>query len=233
MKKEEFIKKAKNLGLTITDVMFEQFETYFKNLVEYNQKVNLTSITEKEEVFLKHFLDSIISHKLIQKDASVCDIGTGAGFPGIPLKIIRPDIKLTLVDSLHKRVVFLQELANKLKLEDVSIFHSRAEDFAKTHRERFDVCVARAVASLNTLSEYCLPFVKVSGSFLAYKAINIEEELVLSKHAISVLGGKIKHIEPILLPETDIIRNIVVIQKIMPTPVKYPRDKNKPKTQPL
>ena len=199
----------------------------------YNTKVNLTSLTEKEDVYIKHFLDSIVGQGLIKQDATLCDVGAGAGFPSVPLKIIRPDINLTLVDSLNKRIVFLLELINKTGLQNVSAIHSRAEDFCKNNREVFDCVTARAVASLNTLGEYCLPLVKVGGYFIPYKAGDIEDELSGAKPAIKTLGGKTDSVFTTMLPGTDIARNVLKIKKINKTPSKYPRSGNKPKKQPL
>lgn len=209
-----------------------QFEIYFKELIEYNEKVNLTAITEKEDVFIKHFYDSCLAQSLINKNAKVVDIGTGAGFPGLPLKIVRNDIDLHLVDSLNKRIVFLDSLKEKLNLK-YSTTHARAEEFCSNHRESFDVCVSRAVAKLNTLAEYCLPLLKVGGKFIAYKGSNIDEEIKESKKAIDLLGGKIIEIKKFMLPEDKGERNLVLIEKISKTSSKYPRGKNLPKTKPI
>ena len=174
----------------------ELFEIYYKELIEYNNKVNLTAITEKEEVFIKHFYDSCLSSEYIPQCAKVVDIGTGAGFPGVPLKIVRRDIDLHLVDSLNKRIIFLDELKQKLNIP-YSTNHSRAEDFCiqQNNREKFDVCVSRAVAQLNTLAEYCLPLIKVGGLFIAYKGGEIEDELNNSQKAINILGGQVDQIK--------------------------------------
>lgn len=228
-----FKNSAKELGVDLTDIMIAQFEQYYNKLIEYNEKINLTTITQKEEVYVKHFLDSIAGAKLIKQNANICDIGCGAGFPSLPLKIVRPDIIVTMVDSLNKRIIFLDKLILELGLTGVVAIHSRAEDFAKTHKDKFDYSVARAVASLNTLVEYCLPFVKVGGEFLAYKAQNLGGELMCAHNAIKTLGGSFYRTENIVLPGTDIERNIVIIKKQRITPKGYPRDKNKAKTQPL
>ncbi|MDD4211286.1 MAG: 16S rRNA (guanine(527)-N(7))-methyltransferase RsmG [Clostridia bacterium] len=233
MDKLDFKNSAKNLGINLSNKMLDQFEHYYNKLIKYNQKVNLTAITEKEDVYIKHFLDSIVTAKLIKKNATLCDIGCGAGFPSLPLKIVRPDLYIIMVDSLNKRIIFLNELVSELGLSDVESIHARAEDFAKTHRESFDYAVARAVAGLNTLSEYCLPFVKVGGQFLAYKAHNLTDELNESKKAIKILGGEFDSIYKVVLPQTEIERNIVIINKRNITPKAYPRDKNKAKIQPL
>ncbi len=210
---------------------YTQFEKYCSLLVEWNEKMNLTAITEHDEVFTKHFVDSLIGEEFIKKDATVIDIGTGAGFPSLPIKIVREDISLTLNDCLNKRLIFLNEVINQLSLNKVKTLHSRAEDLPKNIK--YDYALSRAVASLNTLSEYCLPFVKVGGYFIAYKSKDIDEELKNSEKAIEILGGKIEDVKEIEIPETDIVRKLVFIKKIKETPNKYPRGKNLPKTKPL
>ncbi len=211
-----------------------KFQTYYKELITYNEKVNLTAITDEQEVFIKHFFDSCLSQKNIPQFAKVIDIGTGAGFPGVPLKIVRGDIQLTLVDSLNKRIAFLNELKEKLKIK-YDTYHSRAEDFSLNikHREQYDVAVSRAVAKLNTLAEYCLPLVKVGGIFISYKAGDIDQEINESKNALKVLGGEIVKIEKLNLPSNFGERSLVIIKKIKNTPNKYPRNKNLPKLKPL
>jgi len=233
MNEQKFKIQAQELGILLTDKMLEQFEYYYQKLIAYNEKVNLTAITEKEEIFVKHFLDSIVIANLLKENATVCDIGSGAGFPSLPLKIVRPDLNVTMVDSLNKRIVFLQELILELGLTNIEAVHSRAEDYIKEHREAYDYLVARAVAGLNTLSEYCIPFVKIGGSFLAYKSVNIIEELKEAQNAIKILGGVVKSIKEIKLPQSDIVRNVVIIEKQHATPKAYPRDKNSPKIKPL
>lgn len=210
----------------------DKFETYYRELISYNKKVNLTAITEKDEVYIKHFLDSILPVNEINKNSKLVDVGTGAGFPSLPLKIVRPDIDLTMVDSLNKRIVFLNQLCDKLNIISTNI-HSRAEDFAKLNRDKYDIAVARAVARLNTLLEYLLPLVKVGGIILAYKGSNAEEELQEAKTALSVLGGKYEKTIHFTLPNNAGERNIIVIQKIKATPTKFPRDKNLPKLKPI
>lgn len=207
------------------------FDIYYQELVSYNEKVNLTAITEKEDVFVKHFLDSILAVEYLPNNAKIVDVGTGAGFPSLPLKIVKPDVDLTMVDSLNKRITFLNLLTNKLNLKTKNI-HSRAEDFCKNNREKFDVAVARAVAKLNTLAEYLLPLVKVGGLMIAYKGVD-DAEIEESDYAINVLGGKIKEIKHFTLPDNKGERNLIVIEKIKPTPKLYPRDKNLPKLKPL
>lgn len=223
-----------SLGLRDVEKSIDLFEIYFKELIDYNQKVNLTAITDKQEVYIKHFFDSCLAHKYIPSNSKVVDIGTGAGFPGVPLKIVRPDIDLHLVDSLNKRITFLNYLKQQLDIE-YKTYHSRAEDFCGNlnYRERFDVCVSRAVAKLNTLSEYCLPLIKTGGIFIAYKSGDIDDEIKLSNKAINILGGKIKDIIKLTLPNQQGERTLIIIEKIKNTPIKYPRNKNLPKLKPL
>ncbi|MGN1222282.1 MAG: 16S rRNA (guanine(527)-N(7))-methyltransferase RsmG, partial [Christensenellales bacterium] len=222
------------LNISPTKQMLEQFYIYFEYLIEYNNNVNLTAITDMEDVYLKHFADSMLGAKYIKTGASVCDIGTGAGFPGVVLKIIRPDIKLVLVDSLNKRVDFLKNLLNKLQLFDVQVFHNRAEDvdFKNKFLNSFDCVVSRAVAKLNTLCEYCLPYVKPDGCFIAYKSADIKEEINVARNCISILGGEIKNTETVFLDATT-ERNFVIIAKKNNTSSKFPRGQNKPRLKPL
>ena len=221
-----------NKFLSLIEKEKEKFNKYYELLVSYNEKVNLTAIIEKDEVFTKHFLDSILAVGEIEQNASVVDVGTGAGFPSLPLKIVRPDIDLTMVDSLNKRINFLNELTTELKIKTTNI-HSRAEDFAVKNREKFDVAVARAVARLNTLLEYLLPLVKVGGIVLAYKGSNFEEELEEAQNAIKIFGGRFEKTLHFDLPNNMGERNIIVIKKVKPTDKKYPRGQNKPKTDPV
>lgn len=225
------------LGHTLTDKQVEQFGQYYEMLVEWNQKMNLTSITEEKEVIVKHFLDSIAIHQVMDLGVcnSVIDLGTGAGFPGIPLKIVYPHLKVTLADSLNKRIGFLSAVVNELGLTDVQCIHARAEDLGSTdlYREQYDLCVSRAVADLSILSEYCIPFVRHGGYFIAYKAKQSQEELDGSNNAISVLGGYLEGVKEVRIPESDIERAFVVIKKESVTPTKYPRKAGKPKKSPL
>lgn len=226
--------KFKKYGFNLNEKQIDAFSAYYAFLVQENEKYNLTAITEKEDVVIKHFIDSVLPEKHIPKNASVIDVGTGAGFPGVPLKIIRPDIKLTLVDSLQKRIYFLNALATKLELQNVEIFHSRSEDFAQTHREKYDVALSRAVASLPTLCEYLLPLVKVGGKALMYKGERLAEELSLGKKAIILLGGKEGETYNYTLEEAENAQRFVLeICKVKPTNKIYPRGKNLPKTKPL
>ncbi len=226
-------KYFKIMDIPLTDNQINQFIEYYNLLIEWNEKFNLTNITEKTEVVIKHFLDSVLCYKAIKVGSTLIDVGTGAGFPAIPLKILLPTLKITLVDSLNKRIVFLQEVVSKLNLTNVSCIHSRAEDYAKLKRETFDYCVARAVARLNTLSEYCLPLVKIDGKFIALKGEDGDNELNEAKQAIKLLGGKYVSTTDYDLPEETGKRKIIIISKISKSPNKYPRDKNKPKLQPL
>jgi len=227
----------KELNLNYNDSMDEKFEKYKDLLKEWNNKINITSIENDEEIFIKHFLDSIL---LLDKDnwnssKKIIDIGTGGGFPGLPLKIVNDNFKVTLLDSLRKRIDFLQEVVNNLNLSDVDLIHGRAEDFGRDnqYREQYDICVSRAVAPLNVLSEYCMPFVKVGGYFAAYKSENISEEIESSKSAVEKLGGEIAEIKEISLPHTDIVRKIVIIKKLKETSKIYPRKAGKPSKDPL
>lgn len=231
--KEELVSKFNKHNIELTNKQAEMFETYYKMIVEWNEKINLTAITEQSEVIEKHFLDSILPYKQFDYEASVLDIGTGAGFPSIPLKILRPDLNITMLDSLNKRIVFLEEVINKLNLDNITALHGRCEDMAKMplYRESFDIVTARAVAKLNTLSEYCIPFIKTNGKFIAYKSLDIENELTECKNAFSKLF--IKHINTITFELPSGTRNIIILTKTNKTPVQYPRLQNKPRKMPL
>ena len=232
-----FYDGIKELGVKLDDYQTAQFMKYYELLLEWNGFMNLTAITEFDEVCTKHFIDSITLCKLLDctKELSVIDVGTGAGFPGIPLKIVFPNLKITLLDSLGKRVKILNEVIGHLGLEDIEVIHGRAEDFAKTDllREKFDVCVSRAVANLSTLSEYCLPFVKIDGFFISYKSEKISDEMQAAKHAIALLGGDIYDQREFILPNSAIYRNLFQIKKIKATPKKYPRKAGIPSKEPL
>lgn len=227
--KEQFNKHH----LQLSNKQIEQFEQYFKMLISYNEKVNLTAITEQSEVIEKHFIDSVLPINEFDLNAYVLDIGTGAGFPSIPLKILRPDLNIVMVDSLNKRIAFLEEVINKLNLKDITALHGRCEDMAKMplYRENFDIVCARAVAKLNVLTEYCIPFIKINGKFIAYKSQDIENELLEAQNAFNKLFVKIKKQNVYEL--TNGTRNIVILTKFKSTPAIYPRDKNKPRKLPL
>lgn len=227
-KESEYIgQRIKTLGLKIDFEQMEQFYEYYELLVKWNQFMNLTAITDFEEVVQKHFVDSlsIVKEKNLMNVDNLIDIGTGAGFPGIPLKIMFPHLKITLLDSLRKRVDFLNEVISHLGLEMAETIHGRAEDFAKPgkKRELYDLCVSRAVANLSVLSEYCLPYVKIGGEFISYKSGEITEEVQNAKSAVFLLGGKISGCRSFELPGTDIHRTLVCIQKVGGCPKKYPR----------
>lgn len=233
--------KMKTLGIILSDRQIEQFEKYYSILSEWNKVMNLTAITEYDEVIEKHFVDSLAITKVFSMEKikteiqTMIDIGTGAGIPGIPLKIVFPHLKITLLDSLNKRIKFLNEVICQLDLKEIHTIHGRAEDFAKKteYRESYDICVSRAVANLSTLSEYCLPYVKKGGIFLPYKSGNIEQEIKDSEQAISLLGGKIKDIVEFELPDSDIQRSLILIKKIQNTNKKYPRKAGTPAKEPL
>lgn len=234
----QFEKDLKELGIVLNEKQVNQFMKYYELLVEWNSFMNLTGITEFDEVMKKHFVDSVSlvkAYDLEEKDASLIDIGTGAGFPGLPLKIVFPNLKVTLLDSLNKRIKFLDEVILQLGLEDIDTIHGRAEDFAKPDklREKYDICVSRAVANLSTLSEYCLPFVKVGGCFVSYKSEKISDEVNDAQKAITMLGGKVKEQIEFMLPDSDIYRNLFVIEKNSATPKKYPRKAGMPAKEPL
>lgn len=227
----EKINLFKKYNLILDEEKLNKLNEFYKNLIFYNNSFNLTNITEENDVFIKHFLDSIYPQYLIKENSSVLDIGAGAGFPSLPLKIYRPDLKITMIDSLNKRVNFLKEMIELLNLKDISATHTRAEDFALKNRESFDYVIVRAVAKLNTLVEYALPFLKLQGELLAYKGSEVEEEILQCESALKILGGKIERVEKFELEGNS--RSIVVIKKISQTPAKYPRGKNLPKLKPL
>ena len=239
MEKEKFKELmcfyGEKIDIKFNDKQLNQFYEYMNLLLEWNEKINLTAIIEPREIILKHFIDSLTINKYIEKNKTIADVGTGAGFPGIPLKIYRPDLKIILVDSLNKRINFLNEVISKLDLKDINTVHSRVEDFGKDkrYREKFDYVTARAVANLSTLSEYLIPISKVNGKCICMKGSEIEEELNNSKTAINVLGGKIGRIDNFELPDSDISRNIIIIDKLKNTPNKYPRKAGLPSKEPL
>ncbi|MHA6252982.1 16S rRNA (guanine(527)-N(7))-methyltransferase RsmG [Oceanobacillus sp. CAU 1775] len=237
MNPEQFYNALKEQGIELTDRQMEQFAIYFKMLVEWNEKVNLTAITEETEVYLKHFYDCITPafYHDFTGDLSLCDVGAGAGFPSIPLKICFPELKVTIVDSLQKRIVFLNHLATSLELEGVSFYHDRAENFGKDakFRESFDIVTARAVARMSVLSELCLPLVKKQGVFLALKGAQAEEEYDIAKDAIELFGGEYEREEKFMLPKEESERVIYWIRKKRKTPKKYPRKAGTPNKNPI
>jgi len=226
---------AAEFGITLDERMCGRFSRYADLLVEWNQQVNLTAITDEEDIVVKHFVDSLTAVLLLPQGASVVDVGTGAGFPGIPFAIVRPDVSVTLLDSLDKRVRFLSAVAGELGLPNIRTQHGRAEDFGNDPlwRDTFDVSTARAVASLPVLLEYCLPFVKPGGFFLAMKGPGAREEADAAEKALQVLGGRIVEIRSFLLPDTDMERNLVIVKKAGRTPKGYPRKSGKPAKAPL
>lgn len=235
---KDYVEQITEGQVLLTDVQLAQFEQYYDRLIEKNKVMNLTAITEREDVILKHFIDSLALAryvKLWEKEYKIIDVGTGAGFPGIPLKIAFPNLQVTLFDSLNKRIKFLQEMIDTLKLKEITAVHGRAEEGArdKNMREKYDFAVSRAVANMAVLSEYCIPFVKVGGYFIPYKTGTVEEEITQGKKAIQILGGKIEKIEKLMLPDSDISRSFVFIKKEKQTPKAYPRKAGTASKQPL
>ena len=232
---DKFLNELKNINVELSEKQLEQFRIYYEMLVEKNKVMNLTGITEWEEVLEKHFLDSISLIRVYnpRQNISVIDMGTGAGFPGVPLKIAFPELRVTLADSLNKRVLFLQEVIDTLELKDIEAIHGRAEDLArdKRYREQYDLSVSRAVANLSTLTEYCLPFVKIGGQFVSYKSGEVDAEVAESKSAVFLLGGKVKEVVKFELGESG--RSFIVIDKVNGTPKTYPRKAGTPSKKPL
>lgn len=238
MKPEVFKLELEKYGISLTEKQMQQFATYFEMLVEWNEKINLTAITDCEEVYLKHFFDSItlaFAEDFSVEKYQLCDVGSGAGFPSLPLKIVFPQLAITIVDSLNKRIKFLTELVTALELDNVSLYHDRAETFGQNpkFREQFDFVTARAVARLAVLNELCLPLVKKGGHFLALKAAKSDEELAEAKKSIALLGGKFVEEKAVSLPFTDDQRFIIDIKKTKETPNKYPRKPGTPNKKPL
>lgn len=239
MNPEIFAEELANYGFKLSSKQKEQFATYYNKLIEFNKKVNLTRITDKNEVYLKHFFDSITPilefSDLFKGEKSLCDVGAGAGFPSLPIKILCPDLSITIVDSLGKRLKFLDELVSDLSLDKVTLVHSRAEDAGqnKNLREKFDLVTGRAVARMSVLSEYCLPLAKVDGYLVALKGPKAQDELAEAKNAIEVLGGSVKEVKELTLPDTDDERTLIVVKKVKATPKKYPRQAGTPNRKPL
>lgn len=238
MKLKELLRDgASKYGLELNNEQLEQFLCYKDLLKEWNEKINLTAIVEDEEIIRKHFLDSlsVVSSGIIKDDYSLIDVGTGAGFPGIPLKIAFPNLKVVLLDSLNKRINFLNEVKEKLELREITTYHGRAEEFARKegHREGYDIAIARAVANMSVLSEYCMPFVKVGGYFIAMKGPSIDEELKEGKNAIGTLGGKIKEILKTEVKGEELQHKILVVEKVLATMQKYPRKSGQIEKKPI
>ncbi|WMC91095.1 16S rRNA (guanine(527)-N(7))-methyltransferase RsmG [Kineothrix sp. MB12-C1] len=240
---KQFMEDLEELNIPLSDQQISQFIKYYELLIEWNSFMNLTAITDFDEILKKHFIDSLsivkafdeMKEDIRSKKVRLIDVGTGAGFPGIPLKIAFPNFDITLLDSLHKRIKFLDEVVNQLSLVRISPIHGRAEDYAKPDklREKYDLCVSRAVANLSTLSEYCLPFVKKEGLFISYKSEKLIEELREAEKAVSILGGKIENQIYFPLPSSDINRNLLIIKKIKNTPSKFPRKAGLPAKEPI
>jgi 16S rRNA (guanine527-N7)-methyltransferase len=235
-----FIENMAQIGLTADERILSSLDLYYKNLIEWNAVMNLTAITEEKDVYEKHFLDSltitkIVSRETLEKGCTLLDMGTGAGFPGLPIAIAFPNVQVILMDSLNKRIKFLVDTIEKLGIQNVTAIHARAEELArnKNYREKADICCSRAVANLATLSEYCLPFVKKGGSFVSYKTEQVQEEINQSKKAIRVLGGDEPEVVFFTLPGTDYQRSLVKIRKIAATPSKYPRKAGTPSKEPI
>jgi len=227
--------KSEKINILLDEKQKEMFWKYMNNLLEWNEKINLTAITEQEEIITKHFIDSLTILKYVKDNKKIVDVGTGAGFPGIPLKIADNSIEITLLDSLNKRINFLNAIILELKLEKINAVHCRVEEFGKDkkYRETFDIATSRAVASLNILAEYMLPLIKVGGYCICMKGPEVDEEVNNSKKAISILGGEIVKVEKINIPDTDMKRTIVIIKKVKETPLKYPRKSGTPSKKPI
>lgn len=226
---------GKEIQIKFTEEQLQKFYKYMNMLIEWNKKINLTAIIEPKEIILKHFMDSLTILKYVNDNEKMLDVGTGAGFPGIPIKIMNSNMEITLLDSLNKRINFLNEVINKLELKNISAIHSRIEDYGKNnkYREKYDIVTSRAVANLATLSEYMLPMLKIKGKSICMKGSDIKEEVKNSKRAIDILGGEIVNIEELVLPKSDNRRNLIIIEKKKNTPLKYPRKAGIPSKEPL
>ena len=233
--KEIFLKRANKIGIEVKEEEINSFFEYMKELIKWNQKVNLTAIIEPKQIIDKHFIDSICCVELVKEKDKIIDVGSGAGFPGVPIQIMRKNSYVTLIDSINKKVEFMKHITQKLKLKNATTIHNRAEELARDfqYRECYDIAISRAVAELRTLLEYLLPFVRKDGCCICMKGPNYKQEIEQAKNALQILGGEIKEIKEIQLPDTDMKRNIIVIQKTKNMPKLYPRKAGKPKKEPL
>lgn len=233
--KKRFLELANKININLTENQIEKFYKYMELLLEWNKKINLTAITDEDEIILKHFVDSLTVLKYINENDKIIDVGTGAGFPGIPIAIMMPNVKITLLDSLNKRINFLNEVIRELDLKNIETIHSRSEDCGKDilFREKYDIALARAVANLSTLSEYLLPFIKIDGKMICMKGSEIEEELKNAEYAIKELGGEFVLKDEFELPDSDIKRNIIIVEKVKYTPKIYPRKAGLPSKEPI
>lgn len=229
---KELKDKISKIDIILDENRIDKFYKYMNLLLEWNEKINLTAIIEPNEIILKHFIDSLTIAKYIEKGNKIIDVGTGAGFPGIPISIVKEDVNITLLDSLNKRIMFLNEVVKCLDLKQIEAIHGRVEEFAKKERESYDIATSRAVAPLNVLLEYLIPLVKVGGRCICMKGSNIEE-INEAQSALKILGGEVEKIEKIILPESDIIRNIIIVKKVRDTPIKYPRKAGTPSKEPI
>ena len=230
-----FMEEAQKINIELDKNQIEKFYKYMDLLIEWNEKINLTAITNRKDILVKHFIDSLTIQRYLGDSVNIIDVGTGAGFPGIPIKIVNPNLKVVLVDSLNKRINFLQEVIKQLNLDNIEVIHARAEDLGqnKKYRETFDIVTSRAVANMSVLSEYLLPLAKVSGKCICMKGSDVEEELENSKYAINLLGGKIEQVDKFELSNERIGRNIIIVKKLKNTPNSYPRKAGTPAKKPL
>lgn len=232
--KKVFLEEAKKIDISLDEEQLNKFYLYMKGIIDWNEKINVTAITDEKMFIVKHFIDSLTVNRFVGDKQKLIDIGTGAGFPGIPIKILNPDIKVTLIDSVNKKLNVIRDLSEKINLENLEIIHTRAEDLANNikYREMYDIATTRAVSNFSTILEYMLPFVKIGGYAICMKGPNFQDELENAKNAIEVLGGQIEKIELLNVSE-ELERNIIVVKKIKQTPKKYPRGQGKPLKEPI